>query len=85
MCKNHDSNGNTDNTEPYTRIRLADFAELQETLDRLADSLDKASATAERYKVALVRVDCLCHAADRAFIGDIARAALYPPITSPGA
>lgn len=68
---------------PHTRIPLAHYAELNETIDRLDSSLDTAVAKVKVLKGALERILELCPGTDdaRAFIGDIARNVLYPPIT----
>jgi len=78
MCK---INGNTDASVPYTRIRLSDFAELQETLNALEDDLTTAERRATAFQVCLTTIANLCPATDeaRGYIGNIARAALNPP------
>lgn len=69
---------------PHTRIPLAHYAELQETIERLDDSLDKAVAKVKLYKDALTEVSALCAPTDesRAFVGDYVRNILNPPIAA---
>lgn len=86
MCKVTDlADAPTDANVPHTRVPLAHYAELQETIDRLDSSLGTATANATAYKAALIRILELCPDTDaaRSFVGDVARATLFPAVTAP--
>lgn len=85
MCK-----GNcTANTEaasvPHVRIKLADYAFLNESIDNLQSLLDTAEATLKRYKAAMGRISELCPVTDdaRKFVGEIARDCIIPLLPKP--
>jgi hypothetical protein len=71
---------------PYTRVKLAHYAQLLEDLFAADSALHSLTKTADRYKAALVKVSDLCTADDsaRAYIGDIARTAINPIAAKPG-
>lgn len=79
-------NGNCAHADvPHTRIKLADLAELHETIGSHESALDKAELTLKRYKAAMARISELCPETDNArkFVGEIARDCIIPPLPKP--